>query len=106
MSGQCYHFRKFAPEKVPYGIERYTREVARLYGVMEQQLGSHHFLAGEYSIADIACFPWILKASELGQNLADFPKLKAWKERIEKRPAVVAGMAVGAQQAAKAEAKV
>ncbi len=106
MSGQCSHFRQFAPEKVPYGIERYTREVARLYGVMERQLSSHHFLAGEYSIADIACFPWILKASELGQNLADFPKLKAWKERIEKRPAVVAGMAVGAQQAAKAEAKV
>lgn len=103
MSGQCYHFRKFAPEKIAYGIERYTREVARLYGVMERQLSSHHFLAGEYSIADIACFPWILKAAELGQDLADFPKLKAWKERIEKRPAVIAGLAVGVQEAAKAK---
>ena len=106
MSGQCYHFRKFAPDKIAYGIERYTREVARLYGVMERQLSSHHFLAGEYSIADIGCFPWILKAADLGQNLADFPKLKAWKERIEKRPAVIAGLAVGVQEAGKAKANV
>jgi GSH-dependent disulfide-bond oxidoreductase len=95
MSGQCLHFRQYAPEKVPYAIDRYTKEVSRLYGVMERQLETRDYLAGDYSIADIACFPWILRSEDLGQNLADFPRMKRWMETISKRPAVERGLALG-----------
>ncbi|MEQ1653857.1 MAG: glutathione S-transferase N-terminal domain-containing protein, partial [Hyphomicrobium sp.] len=95
MAGQCLHFRKYAKEQVPYGIERYTKEVARLFGVMDRQLADRPYLAGEYSIADIACFPWVRRWPELAQDMSTFPHLKAWLERIEKRPAVQRGLAAG-----------
>ena len=95
MAGQAHHFRAFAPEPVPYGIERYTQEVNRLYGVMEQQLSDSAYLAGEYSIADIACWPWVVPHERQGQNLNDFQNLKRWFETIRDRPGVQRGFALG-----------
>jgi GST-like protein len=95
MSGQAGHFRNYARVHQPYAIERYTNEVARLYGVMNKQLSNVAFLAGDYSIADIACFPWTLSWERLGQNLDAFPHLKRWMEEIRARPAVVRGLALG-----------
>ncbi len=95
MAGQAHHFRVFALEDVPYGIERYTQEVNRLYGVMERQLSKHRYLAGEYSIADIACWPWVVPHERQGQNLDDFPNLKRWFEAIRERPGVQRGFALG-----------
>lgn len=92
MAGQCLHFRKYAKEKIPYGIERYTVEVARLFGVMERRLADRPFLAGDYSIADIACFPWILRWPDLAINLDEYPNVKSWMERIAARPAVRRGL--------------
>jgi GST-like protein len=89
MAGQNGHFRVYAPEKVPYGIERYTKETNRLYGVMNKRLADREFLAGEYSIADIACFPWIVPHKSHAQNLEDFPNLQRWFEIIRARPAVM-----------------
>ncbi|ATE73898.1 glutathione binding-like protein [Lysobacter capsici] len=88
MAGQAGHFRAHAPEAVPYAIERYTREVKRLFGVLDRQLQGRDFIVGEtYSIADIACYPWIVPHAGLGQTLADTPNLQAWFERIRARPA-------------------
>ena len=96
MSGQCYHFRGLPTDKSnPYGVSRYTQEVARLYSVMDKQLKDHDFIAGSYSIADMALYPWILP-EPLGQNIGDFPHLQAWRERMASRPAVEEGMIVGA----------
>ncbi len=95
MAGQAHHFRAFALEKVPYGIERYTQECNRLYGVMERQLSDSPFLADEYSIADIACWPWIVPHERQGQDLDDFPNLKRWFEEIRERPGVQRGFALG-----------
>jgi GST-like protein len=95
MSGQAGHFRNYARVTLPYAIERYTNEVARLYGVMNKQLSSNPFLAGEYSIADIAAFPWTLGWERLGQNREAFPHLKRWMEKIRARPAVARGLALG-----------
>lgn len=92
MAGQCLHFRKYAKEKIPYGIERYTEEVARLFGVMERRLADRPFLAGDYSIADIACFPWVLRWPDLGLSIDDYPNVKSWLERISARPAVRRGL--------------
>ncbi len=78
MAGQAHHFRAFATEKVPYGIERYTNEVNRLYGVMERRLNDVSYLAGDYSIADIACWPWIASHERQGQDLDDFQNVKRW----------------------------
>ena len=89
MSGQNGHFRAYAPTEIPYAIERYTKEVNRLYGVMNQRLAEREFLAGDYSIADMACYPWIVPYKAQGQNLDDFPHLKRWFESIKARPAVV-----------------
>ncbi|WNG48644.1 glutathione S-transferase family protein [Archangium minus] len=97
MSGQQHHFSAFAVEKLPYAIQRYTDEVNRLYGVMDIRLGEVPFLAGDYSIADMAAFPWIIHAEAVGQSLADFPNLKRWFEEVGARPAVVKGCAVGAE---------
>ena len=80
MAGQAHHFRAFATEEVPYGIERYTNEVNRLYGVMERRLGDADYLAGDYSIADIACWPWIVSHERQGQDLDAFPNVKRWFE--------------------------
>lgn len=95
MSGQALHFRKYAKEQIAYGIERYTNEVTRLYGVLDKRLQDRGYLAIDYSIADIACYPWILRAADVGQDLTKFPNISAWVRRIAERPAVVRGMALG-----------
>jgi GSH-dependent disulfide-bond oxidoreductase len=95
MTGQYGHFSRFAPEKIAYAIERYATEMRRLYGVMEQRLEGRDYLADEYSIADIACWPWVQSAQQFGFDLAAFPRLLAWLERIGARPAVQRGSRVG-----------
>ncbi|ALN73932.1 MULTISPECIES: glutathione S-transferase family protein [unclassified Aureimonas] len=95
MAGQAHHFRQYAPEKIAYGIDRYTNEVNRLYGVMNKRLAGRDFLAGDYSIADMASIGWIVPHENQGQSLEDFPDLKAWFERMKARPAVERGLAVG-----------
>ena len=94
MLGQAHHFRRFAPEQLPYAIKRYTDETARLYRVMEKRLGEVAYLAGEYSIADIASYPWITRHEWQGQSLADYPNLKRWYDAIAARPAVKRGFEV------------
>ena len=89
MAGQNHHFARYAPEKIPYAIERYVKETNRLYGVLNQRLGDRSYLAGEYSIADIACYPWIVPYQAQGQRLEQFPNLKRWFEGIRERPATV-----------------
>ncbi|MBE9077540.1 glutathione S-transferase N-terminal domain-containing protein [Romeria aff. gracilis LEGE 07310] len=88
MLGQNHHFSKYAPEKIPYAIERYVKETSRLYGVLDKRLADREYAAGDYSIADIACYPWIVPYEAQGQNLDDFPNLKRWFEAIQARPAV------------------
>ena len=97
MAGQAHHFRHYAPEKIEYAVDRYTNEMNRLYGVMNKRLENREFLAGRYSIADMACIGWIKPFKRQGQNLDDFPHLKRWFETMMARPAVVKGMAVGAE---------
>ncbi len=101
MAGQCHHFRNYAPEKIQYGIDRYTNEVSRLYGVMNKRLAERDFLAGTYSIADIACYPWARLWKNQGQDIAEFPHLSAWLERVGSREGVARGMAVGKDEAAR-----
>jgi GST-like protein len=89
MLGQAHHFRIYAPEKIAYGIERYTNEAKRLYGVMDKRLQDHAWIAGNsYSIADMAIFPWLRSWQNQGIDWADYPQLKAWFDRIAARPAV------------------
>ncbi len=88
MSGQLNYFNTRAPEKVPFAIERYKKEVERLYAVLERRLSAAEFLAGEYSIADIACYPWIALHASSGQDLNAFPNIKRWFGRISEREAV------------------
>ena len=95
MAGQAHHFRQYAPEEVPYAIERYTNEVNRLYGVMNTRLKDRDFLAGKYSIADMACIGWIVPYKNQGQDLDAFKHLRKWFERVMNRPAVMRGMTVG-----------
>jgi len=95
MAGQAHHFRQYAPEKIAYGIDRYTNEVNRLYGVMNKRLADREFLAGGYSIADMASYPWVRPHENQGQDLADFPHLKRWFETIGARPAVERALLVG-----------
>ena len=92
MAGQAHHFRLYAPRKVPYGIERYTKEVTRLYGVLDKRLRGRSYIAGEYSIADMAALPWVLSWEKQGQNLDDTPRIKAWVARLSKREAVTRGL--------------
>jgi GST-like protein len=87
MGGQAGHFRVYAPEPVPYAIDRYTREVTRLYGVLDRRLAGRDFIAGAFSIADIACYPWIVPHEPHGQTLSDFPNLERWFMAISARPA-------------------
>jgi GSH-dependent disulfide-bond oxidoreductase len=94
MLGQAHHFRRFAPERIPYAIERYEKEAARLYGVLDRRLGESEYLAGAYSIADIATFPWIARHEWQGVALEDFPNVKRWFAAIFSRPAVQRGMQV------------
>jgi GST-like protein len=99
MLGQAHHFRIYAPEKIPYAIDRYTNEAKRLYGVMDRRLAESSHLAGEeYSIADIAVFPWLRSWQNQGIDWADYPKLKAWFDKISERPAVERGVAVLAER--------
>jgi GST-like protein len=88
MAGQNNHFRNYAVDKLPYAIKRYEDEVNRLYGVMNKRLSDRPFLGGEYSIADMASYPWIVPWERQGQKLADFPHLEKWFKTIEARPAV------------------
>ena len=88
MLGQNHHFRVYAQEKIPYAITRYVSETSRLYQVMENQLKISEYLAGDYSIADIACYPWIAQYERQGINLGDFPKVERWFAGIGSRPAV------------------
>ena len=95
MLGQNHHFNRYAPEKIPYAIDRYVNETARLYGVIDRRLGVSNYLAGpDYSIADIATFPWLRNHEGQGQKLEDFPNLKKWFEEIAARPAVQRGVEV------------
>jgi GST-like protein len=97
MAGQAHHFRQYAPEKIEYGINRYTNEVNRLYGVMNKRLADRDYLAGEYSIADMACVGWIKPHKNQGQDLEDFPNLKRWYKAVNARPPVERGLAVAAE---------
>ena len=96
MAGQAHHFRGDAPEQIPYAIGRYTDEVNRLYGVIDKQLAARDYLAGDYSIADMASWGWSRNWKRQGQNIDDFPNFKAWFERVGARLAVMRGAQVGA----------
>lgn len=89
MAGQNHHFSQYAPEKIPYAIARYVNETNRLYGVLDRQLQGREYIAGDYSIADMACYPWIVPYERQQQNLEDFPHLKRWFETMRDRPAVI-----------------
>jgi len=89
MAGQNHHFSQYAPKKIPYAIDRYVKETNRLYGVLNKRLADRQFIAGKYSLADMACYPWIVPYERQGQKLEDFPYLKRWFETIKARPAVV-----------------
>ena len=96
MAGQNHHFARYAPEKIPYAIERYVKETNRLYGVLNKRLAERAFLAGDYSIADIAAYPWVVPYEAQGQRLEDFPHLKRWFTAIHDRPATVRAYAKAA----------
>ncbi len=98
MLGQAHHFRQYAPEKLEYAINRYTNEATRLYRVIDRRLGETPFLAGEYSIADMAVFPWLRSYERQGQKLEDYPNLKRWFEAINARPAVKKGLELLAEK--------
>jgi GSH-dependent disulfide-bond oxidoreductase len=89
MLGQNHHFKTYAPEKIPYAIDRYVNETNRLYGVLNKRLAGREFIAGDYSIADMASYPWIVPHERQGQKLEDFPNLKRWFDAIRARPATV-----------------
>lgn len=98
MAGQAHHFRNYAREQLPYAIERYTNEVTRLYGVMDKRLAVEPFLAREYSIADMAAFPWVVSHKNQGQDLDRFPNLRRWFETVKARPAVERALKVGEEK--------
>jgi GSH-dependent disulfide-bond oxidoreductase len=89
MAGQNHHFTQYAPDKIPYAIDRYVNETGRLYAVLDRRLADREFIAGQYSIADMACYPWIVPHERQRQNLADFPNLARWFAAIRDRPATV-----------------
>jgi GSH-dependent disulfide-bond oxidoreductase len=96
MLGQAHHFRGYAPETIPYAIDRYTDEATRLYGVMDRRLSEAEYFAGEeYTIADMAIFPWLRSHERQGQDLDDYPNVKRWYETLESRPAVARALEVG-----------
>jgi GSH-dependent disulfide-bond oxidoreductase len=95
MAGQNHHFSQYAPEKIPYAIDRYVKETNRLYGVLDRRLAEREFVAGAYSIADMAAFPWVLPYERQGQKLEDFPNLARWFATMKARPAVTRGVDVG-----------
>ncbi|MGA9993339.1 MAG: glutathione binding-like protein [Thiobacillaceae bacterium] len=87
MAGQSHHFTQYAPEPIPYAIERYVKETGRLYAVLNRRLADRAFIVGEYSIADMACYPWIVPHERQGQDLGTFPHLRRWFDAIAARPA-------------------
>jgi GST-like protein len=97
MAGQNHHFVQYAPEKLPYAINRYVNETNRLYGVLNKRLADREFVAGDYSIADMASYPWIVPHQRQQQNLDDFPHLKRWFEAIQARPAIQRAYALAAK---------
>jgi GST-like protein len=103
MLGQTHHFRISAPEQVPYAIDRYTNETNRLYGVLNKRLADREFVAGEYSIADMAIAPWAKLWDRQGQNIDEFPHAKRWLEAVLARPAVQRGIAVSSEDRAKTD---
>ncbi|HUW35741.1 MAG TPA: glutathione S-transferase N-terminal domain-containing protein [Rhodocyclaceae bacterium] len=94
MAGQNHHFLAYAPEPIPYAIERYVKETSRLYAVLDRRLAGREYIAGDYSIADMACYPWIVPHERQRQNLADFPNLGRWFKAIGERPATVRAYAL------------
>ena len=94
MLGQAHHFRAYAPERIAYATERYTREASRLYGVLDRRLGEADYVADDYSIADMAIMPWLRSHERQGQDLDDFPNVKRWFEEVNPRPAVQRGLDV------------
>ena len=94
MAGQTHHFVHYAPEKIPYAIDRYVREAGRLYAVLDHRLRGRDFITGEYTIADIACYPWV-QPDRQRQDIDEFPDLKRWKERIAARPATQRAYEIG-----------
>ena len=105
MAGQIGHFNVYAPEKVPYAIDRYTRETNRLYGVLDKRLAGRDFIAGDYSIADMACYPWIVPHQAHGQSLDVFPNLKRWFAAVQARPASQRAYAKAPESYSKERAK-
>ena len=106
MAGQNHHFGTYAPEKIPYAIDRYVRETARLYGVLDKRLAGRTFIAGdEYTIADMAAYPWIVPHERQQQNLADFPNLKRWFDAIAARPATQRAYEAGKNLSARHDIK-
>jgi len=95
MAGQNHHFARYATQKIPYAIERYVNETNRLYGVLDRRLAEAEYLAGAYSIADMAAYPWIVPYEAQGQKLEDFPNVKRWFEAIAARPAVKRAYEIG-----------
>lgn len=105
MAGQAHHFRVYAPEQLQYAIDRYTNEVNRLYGVMNIRLKDRPFLAGKYSIADMACVGWASRWERQGQDIGEFPHLKRWLDTLMARPAVQRGMKLRVEEASKVDMK-
>lgn len=97
MAGQNHHFSGYAVEKIPYAIDRYVRETSRLYGVLNKHLADRDFIAGGYSIADMACYPWIVPHERQGQDMAQFPHLSRWFSTIAQRPATQRAYALAEQ---------
>jgi GST-like protein len=100
MAGQTHHFRIYAPEKIAYAIDRYTNETNRLYGVLDKRLADREFLAGDYSIADMAAFPWAKLWERQGQDISAFKNMQRWLQANAARPAVQRGLAVNAEDRA------
>ena len=94
-AGNAHHFRNYAQDKIQYGIDRFTNEVNRLYGVLNIRLTDRPYLAGEYSIADMATYPWVRPYKNQGQDIAEFPNLEKWFQRMRDRPAVAKAVKVG-----------
>lgn len=99
LAGQAHHFRLYAPEKIPYAIERYETQVKRLYNTIDKRLAAREYLAGEYSIADIASFAWARRWDRQGQDIEQFPNVKRWLAAIEARPAVKRALAIRVEEA-------
>lgn len=95
MLGQAHHFRQYAPVEIPYAIDRYTNEAARIYGVIDRRLADRGYFVGDYSVVDMAVYPWIVSYENQGQKLEDYPNLHRWFERVSERPAVQRALEVG-----------